>query len=93
MRDDEHDGAMNYGLALAFDTNDPEFARGVEVGKLYEYLRWNPDEEFEQLVHLANAEMVLRIAEALGRPVVSEEHDTTWMTVTFGAAVETPAMG
>lgn len=93
MRDDEQDDAMNYGLALAFDTNDPEFARGVEVGKLYEYLRWNPGEEFEQVVHLSNAEMVLRIAEALGRPVVSEEYDGTWMAVTFGAAVEEPAFG
>lgn len=87
MSDDERRDPMTYGLALGFDTDSPEFARGVEVGKLYEYLRWNPDEEFEQQVHLANAEMVLRIGEALDRPVQSVEHDDgTWMTVTFGAS-------
>ncbi len=69
-------------LALAFDTDDAEFARGVEVGRLWELLRSEPGPVTET-VHVVNAEMVLRIAEALGRDVVSEEHDPTWMTVRF----------
>ncbi len=75
----------NHALALAFDTDDAEFARGVEIGRLWERLRAEAEVVVE-MVHLANAEMVLRIADALGRPVVSEEHDATWMTVRFGAS-------
>ena len=76
---------MSYALALAFDTDDPQFVRGVEIGKLYERLALDPDAH-EQTVHVANAEMVLRIGEALGREVESEEHDDVWMTVRFSAA-------
>lgn len=75
----------SYGLALAFDTDAPEFARGVEIGRLWERLRVEPG-LVDEVVHLANAEMVLRIAEALGREVVSREHDDTWMTVRFCTA-------
>ena len=75
----------NYALALAFDTDEPEFARGVEIGRLWERLRVEPG-LVDEVVHLANAEMVLRIAEALGREVVSQEHDGTWMTVRFSTA-------
>ncbi len=70
---------------LAFDTDDPEFVRGVELGRLWERLRVDPDPLFE-LVHISNAEMVLRVADALGRPVIGAEHDGTWMTVRFGGA-------
>ena len=75
----------NYALALAFDTDAPEFARGVEVGRLWERLRLDPDPAYE-MVHIANAEMLLRIGDALGRVVSGKEHDKIWMTVRFGAA-------
>ena len=79
---------MDYSLALAFDTDSPDFARGVEIGRLWEQLdRAHPADMVEQVVHVANAEMVLRIAEARGRAVSSDEHDGTWMTVRFAAAV------
>jgi hypothetical protein len=69
-------------LALAFDTDDPEFARGVEIGLLF--ARASTEREaFEETVHVANAEMVLRIADAVGRPVVSTELAATWMAVRF----------
>jgi hypothetical protein len=71
-------------LELAFDTDDPEFARGVEAGLLWERARIERD-PFEETVHLTNAEMMLRIADALGRPVASTELDDTWMTVRFEA--------
>ena len=80
---------MTYGLALAFDTNSPEFARGVEIGRLWEQLHACPEQEVDQLVHVANAEMVLRLAEACGRTATSDEHDGTWMTVRFAATVST----
>lgn len=71
-------------LALAFDTDDPQFARGVEIGRLWERLRVEVEPVVE-MVHVANAEMILRMAEALQRPVVSDEHDVVWMTVSFSA--------
>lgn len=77
--------AESYGLALAFDTDEPEFARGVEIGRLWERLRVERD-VVDEVVHLANVEMVLRVAEVFGREVLSQEHDGTWMTVQFSAA-------
>lgn len=75
----------DYDLVLPFDTDNPEFVRGVEVGRLWEIMKATP-EAFEEMVHLVNAEMVLRIAEAQNRTVESEEHDEIWMTVKFGEA-------
>ena len=76
-----------YLLALEFDSDNPEFVRGAELGALWERLKEHPYATVEQTVHLTNAEMVLRVSEALGRPVVSEEHaDGHWMTVRFEPA-------
>lgn len=71
--------ADGYQPVLAFDTDDPEFARGVEVGRLWEQLRNEPD-AFVQEIHATNAEMVLRMGEATGRTVAAEEMDgDVWM--------------
>lgn len=74
-----------YGCVLAFDTSDPEFARGVEIGRLWERLR-HDDEEVVELIHCSNAEMALRVAEASGRTVRSEELSDTWLELTLGPA-------
>lgn len=74
-----------YACALAFDTTTADFVRGVEIGRLWETLKHSPG-SVEEIVHASNAEMVLRIAEAVGRPARSEELDETWLLVTFGAA-------
>lgn len=74
----------SFTCVLAFDTDDAEFVRGVELGRLWERLCAHPDPLLE-LVHISNAEMVMRVADALGRPAISDEHDGTWMTVRFGA--------
>jgi hypothetical protein len=74
-----------YACALAFDTNAPEFVRGVEIGRLWEIVK-QTDDEVEEFVHASNAEMVLRIAEATGRTVRSEELNEPWLLVTFEAA-------
>ncbi len=71
-----------HALALAFDSDDPQFARGVEIGRLWERAQACAG-PFEEMVHVRNAEMVLRISDALGRSVASDEHDSTWMTVRF----------
>lgn len=75
----------DYTLVLPFDTDSPEFVRGVEVGRIWEHMK-STDEAFEVTIHLNNSEMVLRMAEASGRTVLSEELDDIWMTVKFGEA-------
>jgi hypothetical protein len=77
-----------YGaLVLAFDTDAPEFARGVEVGRIWERLSLEP-EPLVQTIHASNAEMMLRIAEATGRSVSAEIHDEVFATVEFGPGEE-----
>lgn len=75
-----------FSLALAFDRDTPDFAHGVEVGRLWEQLHADPYESVEQEVHAANAEMLMRLAEATGRRFEAEQHDDVWMTVRFGPA-------
>lgn len=74
-----------YACALEFDTAAADFVRGVEVGRLWEILKGTPG-EVEEIVHASNAEMILRIAEATGRGVRSQELDATWLLVTFSGA-------
>lgn len=49
---------------LAFDTDDPEFQRGFEIGMLWE--RLTAGGMCHMAVSVNNAEMVLRVAETLG---------------------------
>ncbi len=72
-----------FACLLPFDTDDPEFARGFEAGRVWAELNARPDEAVEQVAHISNAEMFLRIGEALGRPVQSEELDDCWLTLFF----------
>lgn len=77
-----------YGLILAFDregADDEPFSFGFECGRLWEMAKAQP-EEFSQTVHGENAEMVLRIAESLGRSVRSEEIGQGYIEVTFTEA-------
>jgi hypothetical protein len=81
-----NDGQPGWGLALPFDTDDPEFCRGVELGIVWEALRridsW---ERYDSMVHGENAEMMARIAEATKRPLTTHDTDPEWFSVTFGA--------
>jgi hypothetical protein len=77
------DLSPQYGLLLAFDTEDAEFARGFEVGRLWSLLRENPDAEICEQAHAVNAEMLLRLAEAIGREVWTEDVDEAWVLATF----------
>lgn len=68
---------------LAFDTDDPQFARGFEAGRLWTILASLEESEWVATIGIGNAEMALRIAEALGFSVVSTELDGEWMDVCF----------
>lgn len=82
--------SANYDLILAFDREgdeDAPFAFGFECGRLWEMAKAN-EEEFSETVHAENAEMVLRMGEALGRAVRSEEIGNDWLEVTFAECTE-----
>ncbi|MGD0311803.1 MAG: hypothetical protein ABSC90_05020 [Acidimicrobiales bacterium] len=49
---------------LRFDTDDPEFQRGFEIGVLWE--RLVTDGACNMAVSASNAEMVIRVAQAFG---------------------------
>jgi hypothetical protein len=77
-----------WGMLLAFDTDQPEFARGFEAGRIWELLG---AEDLELptdpvMLHAANAEMVLRIAESRGLSAQSKEIGDDWIEVTFDCA-------
>lgn len=81
-------GTPDYGLVMAFDTDDPEFVRGFEIGRLYEMTQRCP-EPFEQTVHASNTEMIIRLGEASGRHMSASEIPETddWLSVTVAATV------
>jgi hypothetical protein len=72
----------DYTLCLPFDRDDAEFVNGVEIGMLWSKLQAGERPEGIP-VHAANAEMVLRMAEAVGLGVHSVYDDDEWLNVTF----------
>lgn len=68
---------------IAFDSDSAEFARGFELGRIWALVEGTPDATVEEYAHVKNAEMVMRVAEALRRGVSSEEIGAGWMLVRF----------
>lgn len=71
-----------HACLLPFDTDDAEFARGFEAGRLWALLRSDEDEVVE-CIHGSNVEMAMRLAEATGRTVVATELGHDWLEATF----------
>ena len=71
-----------HALLLLFDDDDPKFARGFELGRVWAILRAT-DDNFDCEMHAANAEMILRLAGATDREVRTEEHGEGWVTAYF----------
>jgi hypothetical protein len=69
-------------LVLAFDSDDPGFRRGVEVGVLWQ--RLEHEAPVRATVHADCAEMIMRIAEARRLSFAAERVDDTWLYVTIG---------
>lgn len=84
----------DYGLVLAFDTDDPQFTRGFNAGALYGWLSarkpmllgQNAEPPFD--VRADNLEMVLRIADSLGLDVATQDDGSDHLGVRF--SVRTP---
>jgi hypothetical protein len=71
-----------HSLLLEFSNTERDFALGFECGRTWAILD-GCDDPFDCEMHVENAEMILRLAEATGRTVQSQEHDETWLTVQF----------
>ncbi len=74
---EEHSG---YDLLLAFDSDDSEFARGFEAGRLWERVKTDMT-NWDQMIHTSNAEMVMRMCEAEEREFRAEPVDDDWVNV------------
>lgn len=72
-----------FTLALAFDRDSSDFARGVEVGMIHARLSVEGI-PLRVWAHAENAEMILRLAEAHGCSAVAAEIGGDWLEVTFG---------
>jgi hypothetical protein len=81
------DESLDATLLLRFDTDDPEFARGFECGRLWALLREEPEAEMSEYVRVGNLEMLLRLGEATNRTVQTEDADPAWVLATFTPAV------
>ena len=71
-----------HSLLLEFDA-DGDFVRGFEAGRLWTQLQ--DPEQHEALIgqplHATNAEMILRMGEALDLVIAAEPQDDTWITI------------
>ncbi len=76
------DTADTYQLVVQFDRDDPSFARGVEVGMLWQRL-CSETLPVHAVIHACNAEMALRLAEAKGAAVCADDLDGDWLAVTY----------
>lgn len=70
---------LGWTPVLAFDTDDVQFSRGFEAGRLWELLKCPA--EVSQMIHASNAEMVLRMGESLKRTVRADCVDDFWIDV------------
>lgn len=77
---------------MRFDTDEGEFTRGFEAGRVYAQVGAllaedvPPDEWCRMMpftVHSSNVEMMLRIGERYGLNVTSVELGDDWLDVTF----------
>lgn len=69
-----------FNLLLRFDTDDPEFARGFEAGRMWERVK-NDATDWDEIVHASNAEMVMRMCESQERGFRAEDLDDTYVQV------------
>lgn len=69
-------------LVVEFDRDDPEFSLGVEIGMLWQRLTLEPL-PVVALIRSGNAEMALRLAEAVSATVRAEELGDDWLELTY----------
>lgn len=69
----EQEGHGSYGEVpvLPFESDDPQFTLGVEIGRLWEMCARIP-EDFDYHLHYENTEMAMRVLEVQKRDYVAE---------------------
>lgn len=88
----------DYALLLSFDSDDPEFTRGFEAGRVWQELvictrayhdgvpRAEEPCEHNATVHFTNAEMMIRIAENTEHQLIARDtDDVVWLEARFFA--------
>jgi hypothetical protein len=84
----DHDGAPEAVNAvqrvLAFDNDNPAFTYGFEAGIIWSFCVHQGF--FEGVIHAANTEMVIRIAESTQLPFTANDigEDDAWIFVKIG---------
>jgi hypothetical protein len=74
--------AEPFELVVPFDRDAPDFARGVEMGMLYERLRQG-ERPTGVMVHATNIEMAIRLAETFGVSASADELSQDWLSFSF----------
>jgi hypothetical protein len=76
---------LRHDLELAFDTDDVAFAfaRGFEIGALWEKLAAGPDDAVSHHVHASNVEMLARMSELTKRHLQTVDIDDCWLIATY----------
>lgn len=72
----------DFGLALPFDTDAPEFRRGIEVGIMWAELQ-APGGQREFQIHADCAEMAIRLGEATGLHFSADPVNRGWVVVRY----------
>jgi hypothetical protein len=71
---------MTFVMVLPFDTDDEDFARGFECGRIWTLMEENPYALTGTIFHAVNAEMIMRMLEKKGlKYTVEFTDDATWM--------------
>ena len=75
-----------YQKVFEFDTDEPEFARGFEAGRLYTTIGdslFGPSdlENYEFIIHHTNTELVMRMAEKFNLSFKATELDDLFTSV------------
>lgn len=73
--------ACDVDLICPFDSDDPEFTRGFEIGMIWERLK--SGEPCAATIHASNAEMILRLAETSGMRFRAQDLSEEWLHVEF----------
>ena len=65
-------GETGWKILLPFDTDDPEFCRGFEAGRMWERIK-SDRTTWSQIIHATNAEMIMRMCELEYRSFRAED--------------------
>lgn len=73
---------MAWSLILGFDSDDEEFVRGFEAGRIWTLMEESPEKLPGLIFHATNVEMIMRMLEAKELKLKAEfTSDETWMSL------------